>query len=414
VIEYLSVPSPPITPGKALYNLGFFTQVGRSWNSTHCSVTHLNGAGDFALYWNRYEELSSRSRSFNLSLALAFGFMLVAPSCGEAQSRNGLIGYWNLAEGSGSVAHDTSGSGYDGTVNGAAWTTGTSSFALRFNGTTDDVITPNIALGNGFSISAWANSGVLSQAPWSRIAETQWDGGFYLGTDETGGKYKFIVNSGSGFTGSCGARLGCAEGGAVTSGWHLVTGTYDGSTATLYVDGAMAASDTFAAPGNTTYPLYIGRYYADNGSGWNGAIDEVHLYNRAVTSAEVSALYGYIPPTISITAPTTSTVSGAVTVSATAGNNVAVADVQFQLDGANLGPDLTTAPYSFSWDTTTTSDGTHTLTAVARDTSGNTATSAAVVVTVSNSVPPTHYRRVSIDLRHSRVEFTEFCCLGVC
>src|SRR5258708_39644293 len=97
-----------------------------------------------------------------------------------------------------------------------------------------------------------------------------------------------FVNSGSGFTGSCGARLGCAEGGAVTSGWHLVTGTYDGSTATLYVDGAMAASDTFAAPGNTTYPLYIGRYYADNGSGWNGAIDEVHLYNRAVTSAEVS------------------------------------------------------------------------------------------------------------------------------
>ncbi len=177
----------------------------------------------------------------------------------------------------------------------------------------------------------------------------------------------------------------------MTSGWHLVTGTYDGSTATLYVDGAMAASDTFAAPGNTTYPLYIGRYYADNGSGWNGAIDEVHLYNRAVTSAEVSALYGYIPPTISITAPTTSTVSGAVTVSATAGNNVAVADVQFQLDGANLGPDLTTAPYSFSWDTTRTSDGTHTLTAVARDTSGNTATSAAVVVTVSNSVPPTHY-----------------------
>ena len=53
--------------------------------------------------------------------------------------------------------------------------------------------------------------------------------------------------------------------------------------------------------------------------------------------------------------------------------------------GPNLGAEVTAAPYSISWNTTTAANGTHTLTAVARDAAGNTATSSAVSVTVSNS-----------------------------
>jgi hypothetical protein len=59
--------------------------------------------------------------------------------------------------------------------------------------------------------------------------------------------------------------------------------------------------------------------------------------------------------------------------------------VQFKLDGANLGAEDTASPYSLAWNTTTTANGTHTVTAVARDAAGNTATSAGVIVTVSNS-----------------------------
>src|SRR5437660_3263389 len=58
------------------------------------------------------------------------------------------------------------------------------------------------------------------------------------------------------------------------------------------------------------------------------------------------------------------------------------------LDGANLGAEVTTAPYAVSWNTTTVTNAAHTLTAVARDAAGNTATSAAVSVTVDNA-PPT-------------------------
>ena len=92
------------------------------------------------------------------------------------------------------------------------------------------------------------------------------------------------------------------------------------------------------------------------------------------------------PPTVSITAPATgSVVSGTVTVSATAADNTGVVGVQLILDGTNLGAEDTVSPYSFSWNTTTTADGSHVLTALTRDAAGNQATSVPVSVTVGNA-----------------------------
>src|SRR5881296_1937266 len=108
------------------------------------------------------------------------------------------------------------------------------------------------------------------------------------------------------------------------------------------------------------------------------------------TSADftLTTLIDTTPPTVSMTAPAAgSTVSGTVTISASATDNMGVVGVQFKLDGANLGAEVTAAPYSTSWNTTLGANGSHTLTAVARDAAGNTATSAAVSVTVSNAVP---------------------------
>jgi hypothetical protein len=72
---------------------------------------------------------------------------------------------------------------------------------------------------------------------------------------------------------------------------------------------------------------------------------------------------------------------------ASASDNTGVVGVQFELDGVNLGAEDTTAPYQVSWDTTTTSNGLHTLTAVARDAAGGRYTSREVQVTVSNGLP---------------------------
>jgi hypothetical protein len=91
------------------------------------------------------------------------------------------------------------------------------------------------------------------------------------------------------------------------------------------------------------------------------------------------------PPAVSVTSPSAgATVGGTITVAATASDAAGVAGVQFRLDGVNLGAEVTAAPFSTTWNTTTAQNGTHTLTAVARDTAGNTTTSSPVIVSVSN------------------------------
>lgn len=92
-------------------------------------------------------------------------------------------------------------------------------------------------------------------------------------------------------------------------------------------------------------------------------------------------------PVVTMTAPADlATVSGAsVTVSATATDAVGVVGVQFKLDGANLGAEDVSSPYTLTWDSTTATNGSHTLSAVARDAAGNTAAATNVTVTVSNA-----------------------------
>ena len=77
--------------------------------------------------------------------------------------------------------------------------------------------------------------------------------------------------------------------------------------------------------------------------------------------------------------------SDIVTITADANDDIGVAGVQFLVDGVNVGTEDTNPPYGFPWDTRTVTNGAHTITARARDTSGNIATSAAVAVNVANT-----------------------------
>jgi len=92
---------------------------------------------------------------------------------------------------------------------------------------------------------------------------------------------------------------------------------------------------------------------------------------------------------VTITSPPSGArVSGNIAVNASASAPLGVAAVQFLLDGVNLGSEDAAAPYSVSWPTTAASEGWHTLTAVARDSSGLQFSSDPVMVTVSNTPPP--------------------------
>ena len=91
-------------------------------------------------------------------------------------------------------------------------------------------------------------------------------------------------------------------------------------------------------------------------------------------------------PVVDITGPATGEVSGTLNVTANASDNVAVIGVQFLLNGANLGTEDVAAPFSVSWNTLTSVNGTYTLTARARDAAGNITISAGVIVTVNNDI----------------------------
>ena len=138
-----------------------------------------------------------------------------------------------------------------------------------------------------------------------------------------------------------------------------------------------------AATGYTDSGLAAGTYYyrvtAEDAA---GNVSSASAQLAAVVPADQS-------PTVSVTAPASgATVGGTVSVTAGTSDDVGVAGVQFRLGGVNLGGEDTSAPYSTSWDTTTVANGVYSLTAVARDTAGQTTTSSVVTVTVANAPPP--------------------------
>src|SRR5256886_14109836 len=161
------------------------------------------------------------------------------------------------------------------------------------------------------------------------------------------------------------------------AGYKLYYGTSSGSYPSS-VDVGNLTSYTLSG-------LLEGRTYYFAATAYDLNVSESGFSNEAS-----KALEDVTPPTVSLTAPVTGvTASGTVMVSASATDNVGVVGVQFKLDGVNLGAEDTTNTYSISWNSTLVANGTHTLTAVARDAAGNLTTSAPVSATVANdTIPP--------------------------
>ena len=101
-----------------------------------------------------------------------------------------------------------------------------------------------------------------------------------------------------------------------------------------------------------------------------------------LNSVRVVSTVDAVPPAVSLTSPASgAAATGTVNVSANASDNVRIAGVQFKYNGANLGAEVTAAPYAVTANTTSWPNGTHTLTAVARDAVGNATTSTPVTIT---------------------------------
>jgi hypothetical protein len=150
------------------------------------------------------------------------------------------------------------------------------------------------------------------------------------------------------------------------------------------LDGVALNAEDTAAPYTTTWntsPVASGSHQLSarvRDAAGNGAVaDPVSV---SVDNSDT------ILPAVALTTPATATtVTGVVSISATASDNIGVSGVQFLLDGAAFDSEDASAPYSVSWNTATAANGSHTLSGRARDSSGNQATSALVTVTVANT-----------------------------
>lgn len=313
-----------------------------------------------------------------------------------------LVAAYALDEGTGTTVSDLSGAGNNGTLANATWATGKFGNALKFTGAANSMVTipdsASLHLGSGMTLEAWVYPTSLTSPGGN------WDA--VVAKDHTGSSddvsYALYGAQGTGTGPATHVLIGTDRGTANVTAlplnqWTFIAGTYDGATLRTYVNGSQVASKSQTGTIQaTTNPLHLGGDWS--GEMFTGLIDNVRIYNGALTAAQVqtdmnapiATVPDTTPPTVAMTAPAGgSTVSGTIAVSANATDNVAVASVQFQLDGANLGAPVTASPYTFQWNTTAAAAGSHTLTAIATDTSGNKATSSPDVVTVSNvPVPP--------------------------
>ena len=192
----------------------------------------------------------------------------------------GLLAAYSFDEGQGVTASDASGNGRTGTMVGAGWTSGKNGSAVFLDGVDDRVDLP--ALGTfyrtAFTFEAW----VLKRGTRKDVTVLgSWDsGGPMIWVDNVNGRYMLTLGADST------NYLDSGRTPAVGT-WQHVAGTWDGTTARLYIDGVEVANRTFAGDVGTSNVWRIGAFRANPIGFFDGLIDDVRIYNRALPAAEI-------------------------------------------------------------------------------------------------------------------------------
>lgn len=209
----------------------------------------------------------------------------------EAGERDELSGggYWPLDEGKGTTARDEGPNGSSlSLVGGSTWTPGVSGSALAFDGEGQYAQTegPVVDTTASYSVSAWVT---LDELPGNYATAVSQDGRrtenpFYLQYGQ--GAFAFSTPGGNR------ARLEIRP---ETDRWYHLVGVRDSASddITLYVDGAPVATVAAGPADVSTGPLSLGRAKYDGARGdfWNGSIDQVHAYDKALTDDQVKRLH---------------------------------------------------------------------------------------------------------------------------
>ncbi len=256
-------------------------------------------------------------------IILMMSMLILMSSFASAALTDGLVSYWAFDEGSGTTAYDSAGSNDGGLVNGPVWTSGRLGGALDFDGGDDYVQTGNLQTSNinQLTISVWIKPSSLGNAvivdkPLPSHSDPYYQYLFRISDEDTPGQLDIELtlngNRNVWYTSNSVLNTGIWQ--------HLVV-TYDGiQKPKIYVNNQekttyqFIGGDTSGSITGYDTGLRIGKLTNVNTWPFSGLIDEVGIWNRALSSSEISQLYnsgsGYNPlSSYSVTGPTYSNFS---------------------------------------------------------------------------------------------------------
>jgi chitodextrinase len=330
-------------------------------------------------------QASSAARASANSLALE----------GASPQASDLIAHWALDEGSGTQASDSAGGNHATIAAGATWTTGRFDSGVQFDGTRGHLAlaAPLDVGGSGITIAAWVRHTSLPTTADQRIVSkaggtAEQDHYWMLSHTVTGGQHRlrFRLKAGGATT-----TLVAPSGNLASGAWYHAAATYDGATMRIFLNGAEVgrANKSGSIAQGASVPVNIGR--SPDGSNYlHGAIDDVRVYARGLSAAEITATMNTggssAADTIAPSAPSglqgsaTSATEARLTWTAST-DNVGVTGYRVRRGGTAV---ASTAGTSYT-DSGLAAGSTYTFTVAAFDAAGNESpqSSAAMVTTVS-------------------------------
>ena len=269
-----------VLTARATYSGGGVTSTGVS-----ISVTDTTPGGD------------PDGDGFTTGLEVALGTNPNSAASQPSSLYSSLRAWWKLDETSGTNADDTTGRVQDGTVSGAAWASGISGNALNFDGVDDGVLIGTAAAVTG--------SGDLSLAAWVKV-----DSGSPLGTviqqreaGATGHQGEYMLNVNANGTvnffiyGTSTYQFDLTTAATINDGeWHHLTALRSGTTGKIYIDGVEAANGSGTIQALQSRAVSIGYDHRDSNKRFDGLIDDVRIYERALSAVEIDGLHDVLVP----------------------------------------------------------------------------------------------------------------------
>jgi type II secretory pathway pseudopilin PulG len=212
-----------------------------------------------------------------------------------AGTRAGLMGQWKFDEGSGQIATDSSGNSNDGQLGSSAgpdasdptWTTDPlMGSVLSFDGSDDYITGIGDCPTGSFTVAGWAkDTGPIIGNKWSVLYSA--DQEIWFGVDREASQTVWLDVGGNG-------KGACTTPGTWTRDvWHHLAGTWDESKVHIYIDGVDMSITKYGNPENPqAKPAVIGAWSTHTkDETWDGLLDDVRIYHRALTETEIQAIY---------------------------------------------------------------------------------------------------------------------------